>query len=105
MPLSSMFEAMMLICFGFSWPFAIIKTVKVKISAEKAQALFAGKTLRVVCDGIDYERSCFVGRTYFQAYGVDGVTYFTAPHAATGEVYDVCVERTENGDLIGAFKE
>ena len=73
--------------------------------ADDFLAGFAGKTLRVVCDGIDYERSCFVGRTYFQAYGVDGVTYFTAPHAATGEVYDVCVEHTENGDLIGALKE
>ena len=73
--------------------------------ADDFLAGFAGKTLRVVCDGIDYERSCFVGRTYFQAYGVDGVTYFTAPHAAMGEVYDVCVERTENGDLIGALKE
>ncbi len=36
MPLSSMFEAMMLICFGFSWPFAIIKTVKVKNPAGKS---------------------------------------------------------------------
>ena len=35
MPLPSIFEALMLICFGFSWPFAIMKTVKVKNPAGK----------------------------------------------------------------------
>ena len=35
-PLSSLFEAIMLICFGFSWPFAIMKTVKVKNPAGKS---------------------------------------------------------------------
>ena len=35
-PLSSLFEAVMLICFGFSWPFAIMKTVKVKNPAGKS---------------------------------------------------------------------
>ena len=32
----SMFEVMMLICFGCSWPFAIIKTVRVKNPAGKS---------------------------------------------------------------------
>ncbi len=36
MPLPSIFEALMLICFGFSWPFAIMKTVKVKNPAGKS---------------------------------------------------------------------
>lgn len=30
------FEAMMMICFGASWPFAIIKTIKVKNPAGKS---------------------------------------------------------------------
>ena len=30
MSVSTVFEALMLICFGFSWPFAIVKTIKVK---------------------------------------------------------------------------
>lgn len=73
--------------------------------ADEYLASFAGKTVRVVCDEVDFERGCFVGRTYFQAYGVDGVTYFTAPHATTGEEYDVVIERTEAENLIGHAKE
>lgn len=37
----SLFEAIMLICFGFSWPFAIIKTIKVKNPTGKSY-LFLG---------------------------------------------------------------
>ena len=73
--------------------------------ADEYLASFAGKTVRVVCDEVDFERGCFVGRTYFQAYGVDGVTYFTAPHSTTGEEYDVVIERTEAENLIGHAKE
>ena len=36
MELSSFFEAGMLICFGFSWPFAIVKTIRVKNPAGKS---------------------------------------------------------------------
>lgn len=73
--------------------------------ADEYLASFVGKTVRVVCDEVDFARGCFVGRTYFQAYGVDGVTYFTAPHATTGEEYDVVIERTKAGNLIGQAKE
>ena len=37
----SIFEAIMLICFGFSWPFAILKTVRVKNPTGKSY-LFMG---------------------------------------------------------------
>ena len=37
----SIFEAIMLICFGFSWPFAILKTIRVKNPAGKSY-LFMG---------------------------------------------------------------
>ncbi len=73
--------------------------------ADEYLASFVGKTVRVVCDEVDFARGCFVGRTYFQAYGVDGVTYFTAPRATTGEEYDVVIERTKAGNLIGQAKE
>ena len=73
--------------------------------ADEYLASFVGKTVRVVCDEVDFARGCFVGRTYFQAFGVDGVTYFTAPHATTGEEYDVVIERTKAGNLIGHAKE
>ena len=34
--MNSIFEAIMLICFGFSWPFAIVKTVRVKNPTGKS---------------------------------------------------------------------
>ena len=37
----SIFEVIMLVCFGFSWPFAILKTVRVKNPAGKSY-LFMG---------------------------------------------------------------
>ena len=73
--------------------------------ADEYLVSYIGKTVRVVCDAVDFERGCFVGRTYFQAYEADGVTYFTASQAVTGKVYDVIVERTEAGNLIGRAKE
>lgn len=32
----SIFEIIMLLCFGFSWPFAILKTIRVKNPAGKS---------------------------------------------------------------------
>ena len=62
---------------------------------------FTGKTLRVLCEGIDYEKSCFVGRAYFQAAEIDGCVYFTADKATEGEFYDVSIEKTDTYDLYG----
>ena len=33
---SEFFESVMMLCFGFSWPFAILKTVRVKNPAGKS---------------------------------------------------------------------
>lgn len=71
-----------------------------EIARETMQS-FVGNTLSVVCDGIDFERSCFVGRAYFQAPEIDGVVYFTAPRATEGEVYEVTVLRADTYDLWG----
>ena len=62
---------------------------------------FVGKKLNVLCDGIDMERSCFVGRAYFQAPDIDGVVYFNAPEAKEGEIYPVLIDRAESYDLFG----
>ena len=74
------------------------------ISAARLRE-YAGKRIRVLCDGIDYERSCFVGRAPFQAYEIDGCVYFTAPRAETGKVYEVDIERADAYDLYGTVKE
>lgn len=66
---------------------------------------FVGKTIPVLCDGIDYERSCFVGRGYFQAQDIDGNVFFHAPRAETGKIYQVKITRSEEYDLFGEREE
>ena len=55
-----------------------------EISRRKLES-YKGKTLRVLCDGIDYDKNCFVGRAYFQAPEID------APSASQGEFYDILI--------------
>ncbi len=71
-----------------------------KISREKLQC-FVGRTLEVVCDGIDYEYGGFTGRAYFQAYEIDGSVYFHSPHAEEGRRYHVRIDSAETYDLYG----
>ncbi len=71
-----------------------------EISFKKLQN-YVGKTLRVLCDGIDYEKNCFAGRAYFQAPEIDGKVYFNANSAVQGEYLEVIIERTDAYDLYG----
>ncbi|MBO5240141.1 MAG: 30S ribosomal protein S12 methylthiotransferase RimO [Clostridia bacterium] len=75
-----------------------------RISAEILQS-FVGKTVEVLCDGIDYDKSCFVGRAYFNAPDVDGKVYFHAPEGVQGEVYAVQIERADSYDLYGKTED
>lgn len=74
--------------------------VQEQISQNRLSA-FVGRTVKVLCDGIDYERSCFVGHACFQAYDVDGKVFFNAPRAETGTFYDVLIDRADEADLYG----
>ncbi len=62
---------------------------------------FVGKELEVLCDGIDYEKGCFVGRAYFSAPDIDGKVYFYAGEAMQGETYKVFVDSADCYDLYG----
>ncbi len=62
---------------------------------------FVGKTLEVVCDGIDGAGTGFVGRAYFQAPEIDGNVFFTAPRAKEGEMYKIRIESNSDYDLFG----
>ncbi|MDE5897624.1 MAG: 30S ribosomal protein S12 methylthiotransferase RimO [Clostridia bacterium] len=75
-----------------------------EISRKKLSG-YEGKTVSVVCDGVDFERGCFTGRAYFQAPDIDGCVHFTAAHAETGKRYRVTVDRTDSYDLYGAAEE
>jgi ribosomal protein S12 methylthiotransferase len=75
-------------------------TVQREVSREFLNG-FIGKTIKVLCDGIDYDKNCFVGRTYFNAPDIDGKVYFNAQQAVQGEYYDVIVESCGDYDLFG----
>ena len=70
------------------------------ISANILSA-YVGKRIQVLCDGIDYDKNCFVGRASFQAPDIDGKVYFHAGEAMQGEWYEITVERTDSYDLYG----
>ncbi len=80
-----------------------VKALYLKQQAISASYLkqYVGKTLPVVCDGVDFERGCFVGRTFFQAPEIDGNVFFTAPHAETGKTYFVQIVEASAYDLFG----
>ncbi len=76
--------------------------------SKKNLARFKGKTIRVLCDGIDYDRQCFVGRAYFQSPDIDGKVYFTASPdilVGQGKFYDVRITRTGAYDLFGSVEK
>lgn len=79
-------------------------SVQREISASKLRNR-VGEKLNVLCDGIDYERNCFVGRACFSAPDIDGKVYFNAPFAAQGEYYDVLITDSDSYDLIGKTED
>ena len=78
--------------------------VQKQISAEKLKSNI-GKTIKVLCDGIDYDKNCFIGRAYFQAPDIDGKVYFNAYSAVQGEYYDVLIEESDSYDLYGRTED
>ncbi|MBR2024147.1 MAG: 30S ribosomal protein S12 methylthiotransferase RimO, partial [Clostridia bacterium] len=60
---------------------------------------FIGKNLEVICDGIDYDKNCFIGRAYFNAPDIDGKVYFNATKAMQGERYIIQIENADSYDL------
>ncbi|MBO5525808.1 MAG: 30S ribosomal protein S12 methylthiotransferase RimO [Clostridia bacterium] len=64
-----------------------------------------GTEIDVLCDGIDYDRECFVGRAYFQAPDIDGKVYFTSSEGVQGKHYAVKIQKTNGYDLFGTVTE
>jgi ribosomal protein S12 methylthiotransferase len=64
-----------------------------------------GKKIEVICDGIDYERGCFIGRAYWNAPDIDGKVYFNASEAMQGERYTVLIEDGDAYDLYGKTED
>lgn len=66
---------------------------------------FIGKELEVICDGIDYDKNCFIGRAYFNAPDIDGKVYFNATKAMQGERYIIKIENADSYDLYGKTED
>ena len=75
-----------------------------EISCEILQS-FVGKEIEVLCDGIDYDKNCFIGRAYFNAPDIDGKVYFNAAEAMQGETYKVKILKTDSYDLYGKTED
>jgi len=75
-----------------------------KISKEILEG-FVGKTIEVLCDGIDYDNDRFVGRAYFNAPDIDGKVYFNAKNAVQGEYYAIKIVAADSYDLYGQTED
>ena len=70
--------------------------------SQKLLSAFVGKKIRVLCEGIDYDKQKFFGRAYFSAPEIDGKVYFNAPEAEEGKEYEVTIEKAVAPDLFAA---
>ncbi|MCD8309335.1 MAG: 30S ribosomal protein S12 methylthiotransferase RimO [Clostridia bacterium] len=66
---------------------------------------FVGKKIRVLCDGINYDKNCFEGRAYFSAPDIDGKVYFNAFDAEQGKFYDILITSSDSYDLYGRTED
>ncbi len=82
----------------------VLYRLQEEISRKQLAALL-GKQVEVLCDGIDYEKGCFVGRTYRNAPDVDGKVYFHAAEAMQGKRYVITVEKTDAYDIYGRTED
>ncbi len=73
--------------------------------SRKLLNAFVGKPIEVLCDGIDYDKGCFVGRAYFNAPDIDGKVYFHAAEAVQGERYQVWIDSADDYDLYGKTED
>ena len=65
---------------------------------------FVGRTLRVLCEGVDDETGLNTGRSYADSPDIDGQVLFSGS-AAEGEMVNVLIQSTEDGILFGEVEE
>ncbi len=73
--------------------------------SQKFLSQFIGKKVKVLCDGIDYGRGCFVGRAWFSAPDIDGKVYFNSANAVQGNYYEVYIQNADSYDLYGKTED
>ena len=65
---------------------------------------FVGRTLRVLCEGVDDETGLNTGRSYADSPDIDGQVLFSGS-AAEGEMVNVLIQSVEDGILFGEVEE
>ena len=65
---------------------------------------FVGRTLRVLCEGVDDETGLNTGRSYADSPDIDGQELFSGS-AAEGEMVNVLIQSAEDGILFGEVEE
>lgn len=76
-----------------------------KVSEERNKSL-VGEQIKIICDGVDYDKQSFYGRAYFSAPEIDGKAYFTYDgEIKQGEYYNVKITKADAYDLYGAATE
>jgi len=61
-----------------------------------------GKTVKVLYEGIDFDKNLFFGRAYFSAPEIDTLVYFKSDTVVeVGEFYDVVITKVKGYDLVG----
>lgn len=74
------------------------------VSLERMRS-YIGKKLKVLCDGISDDETCFSGRAYFSAPDIDGAVFFNAAEAEQGRYYDVIIEDADSYNLYGRTED
>ena len=74
-----------------------------EISTDRNEALI-GQTMSVIVEGYSPDEDVYVGRTYMDAPGVDGLCFFTSPYEPiSGSIVDVLIEKAGPYDLVGSI--
>ncbi len=82
-----------------------IMELQQEISYEKNQE-FVGTVMKVLIEGYLYDDDVYVGRTYRDAPGVDGIVFVSAPYELMSGTYvDVKITEGNEYDLTGVIVE
>lgn len=77
--------------------------VQQKVVIENNQK-YLNKTLKVLYEGIDFDKKLFYGRTQYNAPEVDTLVYFSGDYAEIGSFYDVKITDVLTYDLKGEIQ-
>lgn len=84
----------------------LVEEVQSSIMENIAKS-YIGRDVEVMCDGIDYDRACFVGHTDRQHPEIDNKVYFGATFVVNeGQSYRIHITGVDKLDLVGeAYEE